>query len=61
MGIVGGGACWDYANGKKIYVYEKKIDPRGLSVPDHNIQKISLKPLGQSKPNFMWSFGRKRE
>ena len=29
---------------------------------DHNIQtSSSLKPLGQSKPNFMWSIVRKRE
>ena len=29
---------------------------------DHNIQaSSSLKPLGQSKPNFMWSILRKRE
>ena len=51
----------EYANGQKIYVYGKKC-PRGcLSPPlgyihinDHNIHAYSsLKPLGQSKPNFM--------
>ena len=26
----------------------------------HNVQTSSLKPLGQSKPNFMWSILRKR-
>ena len=26
-----------------------------IHVYDHNIQTSSLKPLGQSKPNFMWS------
>ena len=43
---------------KKIYVFEKKMTPRGLSVPrlyiyvyDHHFQKSSpLKLLGQSKP-----------
>ena len=37
--------------------------PRGyIHVYDHNIQKSSsLKPHGQSKPNFMWSILRKRE
>ena len=42
--------------------------PRGLSAPapgaihvyDHNIQtSSSLKPLSQSKPNFMWSILKK--
>ena len=35
--------------------------PRGyIHVHDHNIQTSSaLKPLGQSKPNFMWSIVRK--
>ena len=39
--------------------------PRGyihVHVYDHNIQtSSSLKPLGQSKPNFMWSILRKSE
>ena len=37
--------------------------PRGyIHVYDHNVQtSSSLKPLGQSKPNFMWSIGRKGE
>ena len=33
-----------------------------IHVYDHNIQtSSSLKPLGQSKPNFMWSILRKSE
>ena len=33
-----------------------------IHVYDHNIQTSpSLKPLGQSKPNFMWSIVRKGE
>ena len=33
-----------------------------IHVYDHNIQTSpSLKPLGQSKPNFMWSMVRKGE
>ena len=49
---------------------EKKIMPRALSAPapglytyiyDHNIHRSSLKRLGQSKPNFMWSIVRKGE
>ena len=33
-----------------------------IHVHDHNIQaSSSLKPLGQSKPNFMWSIVRKGE
>ena len=37
--------------------------PRGyVLVYDHHFQRSSsLKPLGQSKPNFMWSFIGKRE
>ena len=37
--------------------------PRGCTnVHDHNIQtSSSLKPLGQSKPNVMWSIVRKGE
>ena len=30
-------------------------------VYDHNIETSSLKPLGQSKPNFVWNILRKRE
>ena len=33
-----------------------------IHVYDHDIQtSFSLKPLGQSKPIFMWSIGKKRE
>ena len=55
---------------RKIYVYENILGPVGclplprgcIHVYDHNIQtSSSLKPLGQSKPNFMWSILRKRE
>ena len=50
------------------FVFMKKMVPRGLSAPAsrlytcilHYIQ-TSLKPLGQLKPNFMWSFVGKRE
>ena len=37
--------------------------PQGyVHVYDHNIQtSSSLKPLGRSKPNFMWSILRKNE
>ena len=51
---------------QNIYVYEN-ICPQGDCLPmpggcihvyDHNIQKSSLKPLGQSKTNFMWSIVR---
>ena len=36
--------------------------PRGnIHVYYRDIQRSSLKPLGQSKPNFMWSIVRKRE
>ena len=52
-----GETCWEYANGQKIYVDGKKIDPRRLSAPalglyihvyDHIIQtSTSLKPLYQ--------------
>ena len=56
--------------GINIYVYENILGPGGwlplpwgyIHVYDHNIQtSSSLKPLGQSKPNFMWSILRKRE
>ena len=52
----------------KIYVYEKILSPGGclplsqgyVHVYDHNIQTSSpLKPLGQSKPNFIWRIIRK--
>ena len=55
---------------RKIYVYENILGqgsclplPWGyIHVYDHNIQtSSSLKSLGQSKPNFMWSILRKRE
>ena len=56
--------CWEYANGQKIYVYEKN----GLSgldyihAYDHNIQtSCSWKLSSQSKPIFMWSIVRKGE
>ena len=29
---MGVGTCWEYANGQKIYVFEKNV-PRGLSAP----------------------------
>ena len=48
----------------RIFMFmKKKLSPGGcLSLPwgyihvyDHNVQTSSpLKPLGQSKPNFMW-------
>ena len=42
----------------------KKLSPDGclllswgyIHVDDHHLQRSSLKQLGQSKPNFMWSF-----
>ena len=49
---------------ERIYVYENILGPGGclplprgyLHVYDQNIQTSSFrKPLGQSKPNFMWS------
>ena len=51
------------------FMFMKNNVLRGLSVPapgyihvyDHNIQTPFLKPLGQSKPNFMWSIVRKGE
>ena len=51
------------------FMFMEKISSGGcLSPPlgyihvyDHNIQTSSLKPLGQSKPNFMWSIVRKGE
>ena len=32
-----------------------------IHVYDYDIQTSSLKPFGQSKPNFMWSILRKSE
>ena len=57
---------------RRFMLNEKENVLRGLSVPvrgyihvnlyDHNIQTpSSLKPLGQSKPNFRWSIVRKGE
>ena len=49
---------------KKIFWAQRVVCPcpRGyIHVYDHNIQTSSLKPLGQSKPNFMWSILRKSE
>ena len=53
-----GETCWEYANGQKIYVFEKNV-LRGLSAPapglyvyDHNFQISSSLIhvlLGQSK------------
>ena len=54
--------------GNRVFIFMKKKSPgaclplpRGyIHVHDHNIQTSSaLKPLGQSKPNFMWSIVRK--
>ena len=36
------------------FMFLKNNDSRGLCVYDHNFQ-TSLKPIGQSKPNSMWS------
>ena len=49
------------------FMFMKKIVPRGLSAPApgyihvycYYIQTSTLKPLGKSKPNFMWSIVRK--
>ena len=51
------------------FMFMKNKCPQGVVCPcpgaiyiyDHNIQASSLKPLGQSKPNFMWNFVRKGE
>ena len=54
----------------RIFLFMKKNVPRGLSalprgyihIYDYNIQtSTSLKSLGQSKPNLMWSIVRKGE
>ena len=59
-----------FANGQKIYGYEKKLTscgclplPRGyIQIYDHNIQtSSSLKQLGQSKPNIKWNIVMKGE
>ena len=46
-------AAKDYID--RIILLVKKIDPRGLSAPAPGLDTSSLKRLGQSKPNFMWS------
>ena len=57
-----GKSCRKWANGLKVGNSKKKLDPRGWSAPTHihvyykNIQRSSsLKPHGQSKPNFIGS------
>ena len=58
--------CSKWADGQSIYVYKEILSsegclplPRGyIHVYNHNIQ-TSLKLLGQSKPNFIWSIVRK--
>ena len=54
----------------RIFVFEKQLSPGDrlpfpwgyIHVCDHNIHtSYSLKPLGQSKPNFMWSIVRKEK
>ena len=59
-----GKTYWEYANGQKINVNGKFWPlggclplPRGyIHVYFHNNETSSpLKPLGQSKPNFIWS------
>ena len=57
--------------GRRFMFMKKTFDPRGLSAPapglytciyNHNIKtSSSLKPLGQLKPNFMWSIVRSGE
>ena len=51
------------------FMFLKKFWPQGIICPCprcyihvyfFNIQTSSLKPLGQSKPNFMWSILKKR-
>ena len=63
-----GDTCWEFANGKKIYDYEKIVASGGGGLPlllgyiqvyEHNIQTSSLKPLSQSKPNFILNVVRK--
>ena len=63
-----GKTCRQWANRQNIYVYEKKLSlgcclplPQGyIHIHDQNIQTSSaLKPLGQSKPNFMWKIVKK--
>ena len=65
-----GKTCRKWANGLKIYDSEKLWTP-GVGLPPswgnirvyyHNIQRSSsLKPLGQSKPNFKGSIYTKGE
>ena len=65
-----GKTLWKWANGLKIYDSENKWTP-GAGLPPpwgnvhvyyHNIQRhSSLKPLGQSKPNFGAFLGRENE
>ena len=66
-----GKTLWKWANGLNIYDSENKC-ARGTGLPPlrgkihvhvyyHNIQRPSLTPLGQSKPNFMWNILRKEE
>ena len=62
-----GKTLWKWANGQNIYDSEN-MDLTGRSAPTpgqhvyyHNIQRSSMKPFGQSKPNGMWSFLRKGE
>ena len=63
-----GKTCRKWENRQNIYIYEKQNVPRGclplprsyIHVHDHHIQTSSApKPLGQSKPNFMWSIVRR--
>ena len=65
-----GKPCWKWANGQNIYVYENILAPVGclplpwgyIHVYDCNIQTSStLKPLGQSKPDFIRSILEKGE
>ena len=65
-----GKSCRKWANGLKVGNSEKKLDPGvGLSPPRGNIhvyykniqRSSSLKPLGQSKPNFIGSIYGKGE
>ena len=54
----------DYIDFRLNNTVKEKFDPRGMSAPapglytcnNHYFQtSSSLKPLGQSSPNFMWS------
>ena len=47
---------------KIIFWAQGVVCPCPGAIYDHNIEtSSSLKPLGQSKPNFVWSILRKRE